>query len=102
MTAAPQITHRDDCTSPSNTRRVRGKSGDLLLRCRSCNRFVVLADGTPPYAASTPDVPELPAPPAPRSRYVCREHGTPVSWRGTGCRRCAAEQARDRREGADR
>lgn len=33
MTDVSMILHRDDCTSPSNTRRVRGsKSGDLARR----------------------------------------------------------------------
>ena len=48
MTAAPQITHRDDCTSPSDLNRTIGRrTGDLLLWCRSCNCFTALRPARP-------------------------------------------------------
>lgn len=46
----------------------------------------------------TPDAPSAtsavePAPrPATTSRYVCREHHTPVTWRGRGCTECTPQQ----------
>lgn len=48
MTDVPQIIHRDDCARPSDLNRTIGRrTGDLLLRCRSCNRFTVLRPAGP-------------------------------------------------------
>jgi hypothetical protein len=32
-----------------------------------------------------------------RSRYVCRVHYFPTSWRGTGCEACGREERQARR-----
>lgn len=76
MTAAT-IKHRDSCTDPTSALETfTGRLGDTLEGCPACHAFKVKRD-TPP-----------PAPLAPPARYVCRDHGHPVSWRGRGCPQC--------------
>jgi hypothetical protein len=77
--------HKSGCTSPSSPR-VAGSTGSglVIMQCRGCStRWAV-----PPQA-----VPQAKA--APPSGYVCRaHHDQAVTWRGTGCARCAADLKR--------
>ena len=61
-----------------------------------CRRFTVL---TPTEQTDQPRAPR-----ETRVQYVCREHGTPVTWQGTGCPHCLADPGRrarrKRRRGA--
>lgn len=80
-----------------------GRRGDALVKCRGCGRLALAPEDAP--VAPTPHRTPV-APPVARvaaSEYVCRDHGVPVSWRGTGCPSCVAEhqqrvaqRARDR------
>ena len=127
-TAQPhRIRHAPECRPTAAALvKTRGGKGDLLLRCKSCRQFVVLA---PAATRNTPaPVPErtpkpAPAPvsvvqvsrhdspepePAPEldpnqgSKYVCREHLAPVNWRGSGCPECLADTRRHQRRRAAR
>ena len=66
---AATIKHKSDCPAADVVPR-RGIHGDQLAQCRACGRFQIVP------------------PPTPRTRYVCRDHHNPVSWRGHGCREC--------------
>lgn len=114
IATADPIHHRAQCSKREPFETV-GKMGDALLRCRNCNRFVMLdsarAAGRRPVAAAEPrEVLPMPRPsrvrpaavvavvepapvPAPvavtlASRYRCRDHNKPVNWRGRGCPAC--------------
>ena len=135
MTTAPNVTdamrqaargkirHTPECRpTAADLVKTRGGKGDLLLRCKSCRQFVVLApaatrntprptpEHTPkPAPAPVAVVVAEPAPePAPEldpnqaSGYVCRDHHNPVNWRGHGCPECRADTRRQHRRRAAR
>jgi hypothetical protein len=62
--------------------RYPGHLGDTLEGCGICKAFRVI-----PPSDETPEQP----PRHHRTGYVCRTHGTPVRWTGTGCQPCAQE-----------
>ena len=122
-TAQPRIRHTPECRpTAADYVKTRGGKGDLLLRCKSCRQFVVLApaatrntprptpEHTPkPAPAPVAVVVAEPAPePAPEldpnqgSKYVCRDHLHPVNWRGSGCPECRADTRRHQRRRAAR
>lgn len=95
------LRHEPSCTS-TQTRRVRGRHGDLLERCRECRGYRVVSDDEPDdRSPGAPRPREDDTPPTPRpvlvSAYRCREHGRPVTFRGTGCPECDAPRRRGRR-----
>lgn len=70
---AEKIRHRTDC--PDRTPyRTQGRHGDPMDRCRGCGRFAVVNDDALPR----PGLPTVPT----GTRYRCRDHGNPVTWRG--------------------
>ena len=127
IATADPIHHRAQCSKREPFETV-GKMGDALLRCRNCNRFVMLdsararAAGRRPVAAVEPrEVLPMPRPsrvrpaavvavvepaPAPApvavtlaSRYRCGDHPeVPVTWKGTGCPECEHEHAARQRD----
>ncbi|USQ78292.1 hypothetical protein NF556_11570 [Ornithinimicrobium faecis] len=83
------IRHRGGCTSTATFRQT-GLLGDVLERCTGCRAFHVVTDD--------PEAPEAVDADAPGTAYRCREHDTPVTWRGTGCQPCAHERSGNRRQ----
>ena len=135
MTTAPNVTdamrqaargkirHTPECRpTAADLVKTRGGKGDLLLRCKSCRQFVVLAPAaTRNTPRPTPERTPKPAPapvavvvaePAPEpdpeldptqaSGYVCRDHHNPVNWRGSGCPECRADTRRHQRRHSGR
>ena len=116
------IRHELDCTSrdDSTVYLTTGSRGDAMRRCRDCGRFELGAEPRPsirprpqPAAVAVVAVVEEPEPVpvpvvVPAARWVCRDHGNAVSWRGRGCARCTeflamtAAERRRARQGADR
>ena len=97
------LTHRDNCTAPAPVVR-RGRYGDTLLRCRNCPAFRPIEGWMWITAASLMQA--APEPPSPQkqptlhevtvSSWRCRTHlDEPVTWRGTGCRSCAHDHAKN-------
>lgn len=75
----PTLTHRDDCPNPATPLQAfMGRMGDPMLTCPACKAWKVArkAEAAPAPVAE------------PSARYVCREHGHRVNWRGRGCPRC--------------
>lgn len=96
--------HKPGCTEPGNEL-VPGKSGDPMQRCTKCREWRVarlrdpkarrdalmakMAAQIMPDAEPEPDPEREADTPAPIvSQWVCREHLHPVTWKGTGCRKC--------------
>jgi len=80
--------HKSGCTSPIPRVMRSTGSGLVIMQCRGCStRWAVPPEAVPQTA------PQAKA--APLSGYVCRvHHDEPVTWRGTGCARCASDLAR--------
>lgn len=79
------LVHAPDCRWANvDERTFDDRPGWVHGKCRTCRATGWREDATPPAP-----------PPPPASRYVCREHpDEPVSWKGTGCTRCAADRRR--------
>ena len=91
--------HFEDCSDYTQGFHTwRGaKGGDLMQRCRNCERISVREPAVTPVKTTPPLV-------AQRSSYVCPVHGEPVraiSGRSRGCGACSADRQRwrDQRRG---
>lgn len=80
--ALPRFAHAADCprTSPTTARKIQGAQHRW---CPSCGAQGVAIEAPEP-------------PPDPMAgivtRYTCRDHARPVTWRGTGCPVCIRER----------
>lgn len=81
MSSARPLIHDPDCRWANvEERHFVDRPGWVYGRCRTCR-------------ASGWRQEQLPPAPPPASRFVCREHpGQPVTWKGTGCARCAEDR----------
>ena len=79
--------HGRGCPEPPLTEFV-GSHGDLIERCDECERWRSLGPADEVLAERIVN--------GRRGRYVCRVHGQPVTWKGTGCAGCASERAQAR------
>jgi len=80
------MTHAKGCTRPSPWRDDHIKPGWIRIKCPECK-----------HVANVPIKPKPQSSPAPvaATGYRCRDHhDQPVTWRGTGCTRCAADLKR--------
>ena len=82
--------HGADCSRPEPDSKLV-KPGWLRLKCPECARV-----GSVAYVAPVRNLtPEREPRPIAGSGYRCRDHhDQPVTWRGTGCTRCAADLKR--------
>lgn len=122
------IHHELNCPKPG-TELATGTKGDTMERCTYCRAWAPIGTAphnlrrrtepvqtrratatttryTAPVAVVEPEPDPEPAPSVRgvlTARYVCRDHGRPVTWKGTGCRECRAAHAdrqRDREHAA--
>ena len=83
-----QIHHEKDC--PGGETFDRRGTRDILRQCRGCGRFAPVLE--------QPDEPTEQTRPTRHAHLVCREHYAPVSFKGSGCKKCDKAR-RDAREG---
>lgn len=69
------------------TREVHSRRPALAHTRRGARAELRRLDDEPKAAAAQIELVHAAA----RSRYVCRTHHEPVTWRGTGCVKCAAK-----------
>jgi len=85
---AALIEHLPDCAAPDMQTYMKRHSQAVRTRCRTCGRGVDHDDARP-GADLEPTRPRVPV-----SHCRCREHmDVATTWRGTGCRLCAAERS---------
>lgn len=84
------MTHAADCTRPDPWRD-RFKPGWVRLKCPECKHVANVAEVAQVRAAPPVREPVV----ITATGYRCRiHHDQPVTWRGTGCTRCAADLKR--------
>ena len=83
----PTMTHGPGCTRPDPWRD-RFKTGWVRLKCPECKHVANVAE-----VAQVRAVPPVREPVViTATGYRCRDHhDEPVTWRGTGCTRCATD-----------
>lgn len=75
-----RMQHRPGCVP--RVRECLGRDGGTLLYCDNCGMYKIVREMKPAE----------PAAPATPSPWRCPEHLTRVSWKGTGCERCAEDR----------
>lgn len=93
------ITHKLTCLGPSLKVRQGRDPGVYVVSCRRCSTYVLADSSGAPVATPTASAPEPVA--APR-KFHCPAHGTPVTWRGTGCRACHHDRTTNRSRRTER
>lgn len=86
--ARAAVVHEPDCPGEDVHTKPARDLGSCWAGCRACRAWAI-ADGPIPAAAF-------------RIGWACRAHYQPVSWRGTGCRRCDAERRDAQRTRAEK
>lgn len=79
------VTHKPTCQAPALKVRPGYERGVSIVTCRKCSTYG-LADENGARILDAPD-PTGHAPAIPK-QFRCPVHGTPVTWRGTGCAAC--------------
>ena len=86
--ARAAVVHEPTCPGADVRTRPARDLGSCWAGCLACRAWTI-QDGPVPAAAY-------------RIGYACREHYQPVTWKGSGCRRCDAERRDAQRTRAEK